>query len=102
MLRWGPEDRAKALAYRIEKGLRCQMCGTADWEWDPKEGGNKFAYEPVSKTCRGCELREIAQKDEDRMPGVTVVLRPTHTREWAISMLRRIRREQGRGPRSKP
>lgn len=85
------------LAFRIEKGLRCQMCGTAEWEWDPKQGGKKFAYEPVSQTCSGCQKKEIAQQDEDRMPGTTVILRPTGTREWAQSMLKRQRREQRKG-----
>lgn len=85
------------LAFRVEKGLRCQMCGTADWEWDPKQGGNRFAYEPTMQTCMGCQAKEILQEEGDRHPGATVVLKPTNTPEWAQMQLRRIRRQKRRG-----
>ena len=49
-MEWDPEDRSKALAFLFEKGERCQMCGTAEWEWDE----NRHAYEPVLRTCWGC------------------------------------------------
>lgn len=70
---WAPEDQAKAMAYRIEDGTRCQMCGTSDWEWDD----NKFAYEPVSHFCRGCYLKDTHQKDGQTLEGTTTVLLPS-------------------------
>lgn len=95
-LEWSPEDRGKALAFRYEMGDRCQMCGTADWEWDTKQGGRRFAYEPVAHTCKGCQAKEIAQEGNEKQPGVTIVLRPTGTIEWAKSMVARKRRERRR------
>lgn len=74
-LNWGPEDRAKAMAFRMEDGERCQMCGTADWEWDE----NKFAYEPISHFCRGCYLKDTHQKDGQTLEGTTTVLVPSDT-----------------------
>lgn len=87
------------LAYRLEKGARCEMCGTAEWEWDPKLGGKKFAYEPVAHTCPGCAVKEASQEGNERRPGVSVVLRPTGTVDWARSMLMRMRRERKRAER---
>jgi len=86
------------LAFRIESGLRCQLCGTAEWEWDPKQGGSKFAYEPVGHDCKGCYVKEVAQQTDEgeRFPGRTFRLRPTRTVEWAQSMVKRQRREQRR------
>jgi hypothetical protein len=67
---WEPEDRAKTLAYLFEEAERCQMCGTADWEWQE----NRHAYEPVLITCLGCYYKEIAREGQDIGPGVTVRL----------------------------
>jgi hypothetical protein len=84
------------LAYRLERAERCQMCGTAEWEWDPKQGGRKFAYEPVTQVCKGCQAKEIVTEETDRLPGATVQLMPTNTRPWAQMQLRRQRREARR------
>lgn len=78
-LAWSDEDRAKALSYVVENGLRCVMCGTAQWEWDE----NRFAYEALETTCQGCYIKEQVSRDSERNPGVTVELRPTGTREAA-------------------
>jgi hypothetical protein len=72
-LDWEPDDRAKALAFVIEKSARCDMCGTAQWEWDK----DPFAYEPVEKMCKGCYLKHMAQEGSGAMPGTTVSLEPT-------------------------
>ena len=69
-LEWEPEDRAKALALLIEEGQRCQMCGTAGWEWEE----NPYAYEPIAHLCKGCYLKDTAQEDSKNLPGTTVVL----------------------------
>lgn len=69
-MNWEPEDKAKAIAFRLEDSSRCQMCGTADWEWEE----NKFAYEPVSHFCRGCYLKDTHQKDGQTLEGTTTVL----------------------------
>lgn len=60
------------MAWKIEESSRCQMCGTAEWEWE----ANRFAYEPVQKRCQGCYLKDIANEDDQNAPGTTVVLLP--------------------------
>jgi hypothetical protein len=72
-LEWSDEDRAKVLAWTMEEPLRCQMCGTAEYEWED----NKFAYEPHAHVCRGCELKDLVMDDPDRehKPGEYIRLR---------------------------
>lgn len=70
-LEWDEEDRAKVLAWVYENSLRCPSCGTAEWEWEQ----NKFAYHPVERICRGCELKELGRSDTDHA-GVYVTLEP--------------------------
>lgn len=74
-LEWSPEDKAKALAFLIEEGQRCQMCGTAPWEWEE----NTYAYDPIAHLCRGCYLKDTAQEDSKNLPGTTIVLEPYGT-----------------------
>lgn len=71
-MEWDSTDRSKVLAWRIEEGMKCGMCGTAEWEWEQ----DKFAYHPVNKMCRGCYLKDIASETEQNVPGTTVVLVP--------------------------
>lgn len=76
-LKWDPIDRAKVLAFTIEKGDRCAMCGTGSWEWDAKQGGSKRAYEPVEKFCPGCYAKasvRTGMDSERNMDGVTIEL----------------------------
>lgn len=94
LLEWEMEDRAKMIALRLERNERCQMCGTAEWEWDPAKGGYKFAYEPMTHICKGCAIKETAAEDTQRIPGASVVLRPTRTREWAKSVMLREKRRK--------
>lgn len=83
-LAWAPEDRAKTIAFLTEKGLRCQMCGTASWEWEQ----DIRAYEPVVVDCMGCYHRETMGAETDRRPGARVELLPAkgrsaERRHWA-------------------
>ncbi len=78
-LAWAPADRAKALAFVLEKATRCVLCGTAEWEWNPALGGDRRAYEPTEKYCHGCYLKTIAGEDTAANPGITVELAPTGT-----------------------
>jgi hypothetical protein len=92
---WDERDRGKALAYAIEEGSRCQMCGTASWEWEE----NPYAYEPVAQRCHGCYLKDTAQEDSKNLPGTTVVLVPTAAispaeRERRLEYERRSRRDE--------
>ena len=73
LLSWEPEDRAKAVAFAVEKNQRCQMCGTAPWEWE----ANRFAYEPVVTVCRGCQIKDGVSSSMERADGATVELLPT-------------------------
>lgn len=93
---WDQVDQVKAKAFLLEKGTKCQMCGTAPWEWDPKRGGKKFAYEPVSVHCQGCYVKDGVSGETERTPGVTIELHPTGTRESAQRLLAAQRREQAR------
>lgn len=73
-LSWQGEDRAKALAFVMERSLRCQVCGTAPWEWEE----DRNAYTPVEHLCMGCYHREGTKRDaQGDTPGVTVVMVPT-------------------------
>lgn len=83
-LEWAPEDRAKAMAFAMEENTRCQMCGTATWEWDE----DPHAYEPIAHLCKGCYLKDTAQEDSKNLPGTTIVLEPAS----AISAEERLRR----------
>jgi hypothetical protein len=88
-LSWSPDDRSKAVAFFIEKNAKCGMCGTAEWEWEE----DKHAYEPVEKFCMGCYLKEISGEEAGRqMPGTTVSLMPTGTREHAQYLVNMERR----------
>lgn len=77
-LLWDPVDRAKAMAYVSTKAEHCIMCGTAGWEWDPKQGGSRFAYEAVETFCPGCYAKAaMRQLDAGRnTDGITVELAP--------------------------
>lgn len=88
------------VAYRQEAAGRCQLCGTADWEWDPKQGGRKYAYEGQSRECKGCAIKETIQTDSDKRPGITITLIPTRTIEWAQGIMLRQRRDKKRRERA--
>lgn len=89
-LGWSSEDRSKALAFIIEKAARCDMCGTAEWEWNK----DRRAYEPVEKFCMGCYLKHMAQEGSGALPGTTISLEPTRG-QAAAKRLSRMRREHG-------
>jgi len=88
-LGWSPEDKAKTLAFMMEKASRCEMCGTAQWEWD----ADKYAYEPVERFCMGCYLKGIADESAGQMMGTSIVMEPTRT-VGAAQRHVRMRREQ--------
>lgn len=75
-LDWDPSSRAKTLAYLMEQAERCQLCGTAPWEW--KE--NQYAYDAEETFCKGCYVKEVSSEGEKRMPGTRIELVPV-TRE---------------------
>jgi hypothetical protein len=72
LLEWDDEDRAKLTAYLLESNAKCQMCGTADWEWEE----DRFAYEPAQKQCWGCYTKEISREGSNTLPGSTITLVP--------------------------
>jgi hypothetical protein len=77
-LQWDPVDRAKNIAFATVKAAHCVMCGTAAYEWDPKQGGSKYAYEAVEVFCPGCYAKaSMRQLDAGRnTDGVTFELVP--------------------------
>jgi hypothetical protein len=73
-LKWEPEDRAKTLAFAMESAQRCNMCGTASWEWEE----NRFAYTAVDEFCQGCYQKSIYSDTQgSSLPGTNVKLIPT-------------------------
>jgi hypothetical protein len=73
-LNWDPEDRAKCIAFILESGLRCQMCGTAPWEWE----GNRFAFTAIDEFCQGCYQKAIFSDTQgSSLPGTNAKLVPT-------------------------
>jgi hypothetical protein len=77
LFEWTPEDRSKLIAYLAEHNQRCQLCGTADWEWEEDRG----AYEPVNKQCWGCYTKDAAKDQNDSLPGSTITLVPKKVAE---------------------
>ena len=68
-LEWSADDRAKLRAYMLERGERCSLCGTAEWEWEQ----DRFAYEPIIEVCQGCQKKDL-MREEANQPGSSVVL----------------------------
>lgn len=93
---WDPVDQAKVLAYLLEKGQTCELCGTAEWEWEE----NKRAYTPVEHFCMGCYLKAQLGEEAGSMPGTTVKLVSSSSRaaaERLVKLKRRAGGMRGRG-----
>jgi len=88
---WTPEDRSKVVAYLMEQNTRCDMCGTAPWEWEE----NKFAYEAVDHFCKGCYLKSVySSSQSESLAGTNVMLIPvTPERVAEREVLEQRRRE---------
>src|SRR5262245_62137333 len=73
-LNWDAEDKAKVIAFSLEQSSRCNMCGTAGWEWED----NRYAYTAVDEFCPGCYRKSVFSDQESRsLPGTNVKLVPT-------------------------
>ncbi len=58
----------------MESALRCDMCGTAQWEWEE----SKFAYTAEENFCQGCYIKSVYSEQETAsLPGTNVRLVPT-------------------------
>jgi hypothetical protein len=65
------------VAVLMERSERCSLCGTAPWEWDPEQGGHKFAYEAAWESCTGCQQKALLRDDDEKPPaGSSVTLVP--------------------------
>jgi hypothetical protein len=104
-LEWDSDDRSKLVAYLLEQGERCDMCGTASWEWEE----NRFAYEPISSFCQGCYQKQVfSDTEHDSLAGTTVTLIPVTSlrkaeRKVAAERMREMQKrdkEAERGRRS--
>jgi len=90
-LEWDPEDRAKTIAYLLEHGQRCSMCGTASWEWEE----NKFAFTAVEEFCQGCYQKQVfSDQQGSSLPGTNVKLIPTTPQLTARLALKARRRQR--------
>lgn len=89
-LNWSSQDRAKTVAYIMEYGLVCSMCGTAEWEWEE----NPHAYSAEEEWCKGCYTKSVASEDAGKMPGTTVVLKPSS--ELSLAEKKAVHRRRAR------
>lgn len=44
----------------------CPDCGTRAEEWDESAGGDRNAYHPEERRCRGCELLDSRRESIKR------------------------------------
>lgn len=78
-LTWHEDDQDKALAWLHEQNSKCRRCRTRPEEWDPKQGGSRWAYVVEIDRCSGCELLDQAQRDLAKMEdthGIQMRLEP--------------------------
>lgn len=87
-LAWDAEDRAKAMAFVMVKSERCELCGTAQYEWDE----NRRAYEPVETFCMGCYLKHGAEEGQSYPPGTSITMIDTSSVEYAKQQVAEQRR----------
>lgn len=77
------------MALLLEKSERCDMCGTASWEWEE----NRFAYEAVDHFCQGCYLKSVySDQESTSLPGTNVVLVPVTSQRRAERQVAEERR----------
>ena len=72
------DDRDKAIWAWLRERQTCPECGTRPDEWDPTNGGDRHAYLAQVDVCRGCQAvagRSKGLTDEQRQPGMKVVLK---------------------------
>jgi hypothetical protein len=70
-LEWDQDDRDKLMAFLLEQGDYCSMCGTHGWEWEE----DPYAYEATISYCKGCAIKDMSQEEADK-PGASVLLLP--------------------------
>lgn len=74
------EDREKALWWLAREKDRCPNCRTRTAEWDETRGGDRDAYGPEERRCRGCELlagadEKLRKRKDIGLRGMFVTLR---------------------------
>lgn len=90
-LGWDAEDRAKLVAFALEKAETCDLCGTAGWEWKD----NRFAYTAVEDFCQGCYQKAVYQETQTKgLPGTNIKLVPTTPQLKAQMLVTSRRRER--------
>ena len=80
------------LAYYMEKSLECPSCGTAEWQWDPAQGGSPVAFEAISVSCPGCARTDVARELKGKgsnSPGERMTLVPRAVAEKMAQTPRR-------------
>jgi hypothetical protein len=93
---WLEADRAKVIAYVLERALQCPMCGTSEWEHAEDPNG----YEAVFVTCPGCAKKDRLREESEEastQPGTHVQLIPAAVAE----RLRHTPRRRPLSPREK-
>lgn len=101
-LKWKDEDRAKVLAYMMEKAGQCGRCGSSQWEWDPERGGDEHAYQALPMKCPGCAELDLGREilGDSKAPGTSIQLVPQATAERMLHAPRK-RPKSKREKRSK-
>lgn len=64
------------MAHLSDKGERCTLCNTADWQFDPLQGGRPDAFVAVLHDCKGCKIKQTFQSTlpQDLPAGQSVIL----------------------------
>jgi hypothetical protein len=62
---WWTSDRDKAIWWHLREQERCGSCGTRRPEWDE----SRHAYSAKKIRCRGCEVKEGAEKSITKADG---------------------------------
>lgn len=83
------------MAYLIEAGERCGLCGTAGWEWEE----DKRAYNPVEHFCQGCYSKSLLEDIAGAVAGTTIRLTSSRSVESARRIISQ-RKEVTRGRRN--
>lgn len=98
LAKWSPEDRAKVIAYGLEKSAVCPGCGSAEWQWDPEQGGSTNAFDAVVETCPGCQRKDWLRDDHEKLPsGSSVVLVPRAVADQRSQTPNRVKRRRRSG-----
>lgn len=100
---WDLESRSVVQAVLAERALRCQVCGTAPWEWEDADGLlNPGAFRATSHVCLGDAAMDKLRKSQENgpsVPGSSIRLVPEEV--WVAQQARGAQRPMSHRERSR-